>query len=67
MEYPIPRGQRLALAVQADVDVRSVEAELRGTRVAGRPGERVRAVIEAAGYPTSNASERRFIVPKDVA
>jgi hypothetical protein len=53
MEYPIPRSRRVALAVQADVDVRSIEAELRGERVAGRPGERARAVLKAAELPTS--------------
>lgn len=51
--YPIPRSRRLALAVQADVDVRSIEAELRGQRVAGRAGERARKVLQAAELPTS--------------
>lgn len=51
--YPIPRSRRLALAVQADVDVRSIEAELRGERVAGRSGERAREVLRAAELPTS--------------
>lgn len=52
-QYPIPRSRRLALAVQADVDVRSIEAELRGERVAGRPGERAREALRAAELPTS--------------
>lgn len=56
-EYPIPRSRRVALAVQADVDVRSVEAELRGERVRGRPGERVRAVLSAEGLPTSEQAQ----------
>ena len=64
-EYPISRRQRQALAVQADVDIRSIEAELRGERVAGRPGERARAAIETAGYSTTNATKRLVIIPSD--
>jgi hypothetical protein len=52
--YPIPRAERLRIAVAADVDVRSVEAELRGERVAGRSGRRTREALRAAKLPTSN-------------
>ncbi len=53
-EYPIPRSKRMELAVQADVDVRSIESELRGERVAGRAGERARKALHAAELPTSD-------------
>lgn len=54
-KYPISRAKRLALAVDADVDVRSIEAELRGERVAGRAGERARKALRDAKLPTSEA------------
>jgi hypothetical protein len=52
--YPIPRAERLRIAVAADVDVRSVEAELRGEPVAGRSGRRVREALRAESLPTSD-------------
>lgn len=52
--YPIPKRRRLELALEARVDVRTIEAELRGVRVERDAGERAREALKAANLPTSD-------------
>ena len=51
--YSISRRRHTELALEARVDIRSIEAELRGVRVSGDAGERAREVLRAANLPTS--------------
>jgi len=46
----IPRTQRLALALEARVDIRTLEAVLRGEAVRGDAGERAKEVLSAHGH-----------------
>jgi hypothetical protein len=51
-------GQRMKLAVQASVDLRTISKALKGLPIKGRAGERARAVLSAAGLlPVAPAKE----------
>lgn len=53
----LPRRTRLALAVEARVDVRTIEAALRGDPIKGDAGERAREVLRAHGHlPAESAA-----------
>ena len=54
--YPIPKRRRIELALEARVDVRTIEAELRGVRVGRDAGERAREALKAANLPTSETT-----------